>query len=450
MSNLRELLDSIKVQQAQQNESYVSYEKSTGKIYKITNRRPIDTEYEIVSVATEIVKPILEGTKSVSDFVVVYDFSLKQVVVKEINYEDHYNSAESFIHEFSRTINGGEGHFNLEKIYDGVSIDIFIKQDGYRKDQLVFFNNNVYRFLKDNELGEDLNFDNALLFVEDVKLSDISTRDHVISLEVTVPIYDGIHVDVWYKELDHVTGQHVYHNGNVYKIKKDQKKNTNFSKRNCELIVENVILYDDSNKDLKFQDPTTVGDKFLDNNKLYMIDINELVHNHTFGDIFFYSGNNLIEYNNDGFSVINLTTKDIYSIEKDFLKMHSSSRESNQLTNGDKLLIGKELYSFHSGKVHDLLIRQNNQLKRWELILDPATKKFITLAGYSKNDTVYFSVTEKYDPNILLKSITVSVEQMIRDTEIYLDFDDGWDPTEMELSIYTTKYFENYGYEIFK
>ena len=44
MSNLRELLDSIKVQQAQQNESYVSYEKSTGKIYKITNRRPIDTE----------------------------------------------------------------------------------------------------------------------------------------------------------------------------------------------------------------------------------------------------------------------------------------------------------------------------------------------------------------------------------------------------------------------
>jgi len=445
MSNLKELLNSIKIQQAKQNESYVSYEKATGKIYKITNRRPLDTEYEIAPVATEIVKPILEGTKSVSDFVVVYDFVLKQVVVKEINYEDHYNSASSFIHEFSRTSSSNEGHSSLEKIYDGVSIDIFIKQDRYKKDQLVFYNNNIYRFLKDNKENEDFDFDNVLLFVEDVKLSNLSTKDHTVSLEVSVPIYDGVHVDVWYNELEHVAGQHVYYNGNVYKIKKDQERNTSFNENNCELIVENVILYNDSNKELQFQDPTTIGDKFLDNNKLYMIDVNELVHKREFGDIFFYSGSNLIEYNN-GLSVINLTTKDIYSIEKNYLTIH----KSNELSNGDKVLVGKELYSFHIDKEYDLLIRQNNKLKRWELLLNPTTKKFIKLAGYSTNDTVYFSITEKYDPNILLKSITVSVEQLIQDDEIYLKFEDDWDPTDMEFSVYTTKYFENYGHEVIK
>lgn len=443
MSNLKELLNSIKIQQATQNESFVSYEKESGKIYKISNRRPLDTDYEVAPVSTDIVRPILEGTKSVNDFVVVYDFVSKQVVVKEVNYEDHYNSASSFIHEFSRTSPSNEGHSSVEKIYDGVSVNIFLKQDSYKKNELVLYENDVYRLLKDNIENEEFDPDSALKFVENVKLSNLSTKDHSISLEVTVPIFEGIHVDVWYDELEHVAGQHVYFNKNVYKLKEDQEKNTKFKESNCELIEENVILYNDSNKELKFEDPVNVGDKFLDNNNLYMIDVNELVHQREFGDIFFYSGSNLIEYTNDLLSVINLKTKEVYSLDQNYLTVY----DSKDLQNGQKLLIGKELYSFHINKEYDLLIRQNNKLKRWELLLNPNTKKFIKLAGYSTNDTVYFSVTEKYDPNILLKSIVVSVDKLINDDEVYLKFDD-WDPANIDFSIYTTKYFENYGHEV--
>jgi hypothetical protein len=444
MSNLKELLKSIKVQQAEQNESYVSYDKKDHKIYKITNRRPLETEYEVVAVSTDTVKPILEGSKSVSDFTVVYDFASKQVVVKELNYEDHYNSAGSFIHEFTRTSVSKDSHTNFDKIYDGAIIDIWIKQDSYQKNQLVYYQGNIYKLLETNKENEDFNFNCASLFVEDVKLTTASTTDHTVSLEVNKPIFEGVHVDVWYKELEHVTGQHVFYKGIIYKFIKDQKSNTNFKKENCKVILEDVILYNDENKILKFQDVTKIGEKFLDYNKLYMRDLHEIAHNREFGEIFFYSGNNLIEVKDDEISVINLTSSDIYSVDKDFLNIENVEN----LKNGSKVLIGKELYKYSIDKTFDLVIRQNNKLKRWEFMLNPYTKKFLKLSGYSTDDVVYFSVTEKYDPNILYKSITINVQELINNKECYVPFDNNWNPTDCETSVYTTKYFENYGHEV--
>lgn len=444
MSSLKELLTSIKIQQATQNESYVSYDKKDHKIYKITNRRPLETDYEVVAVSSDIVKPILEGSKSVSDYTVVYDFSSKQVVVKELNYEDHYNSAGSFIHEFTRTSVAKDSHSNFDKIYDGVSIDIWIKQDAYQKNQLVYYKGNIYKLLKINKENQDFNFNDAVLFVEDVKLTTASTTDHIVSLEINTSIFEGIHIDVWYKELDHITGQHVYYKGTVYKCLKDQKKNTNFNKENFEIILEDVKLYNDENKLLNFQDVTQIGDKFLDYNKLYMRDLHEIAHNREFGEVFFYSGNNLIEVKDNEISVINLTTSDIYSVDRDFLNIKSLEN----LKNGSKVLIGKELYRYEIDKTFDLVVRQNNKLKRWEFMLNPYTKKFLKLSGYSTDDVVYFSITEKYDPNILYKSITISVQELIDNKECYIPYDKEWNPADYETSLYTTKYFGNYGHEV--
>lgn len=444
MSNLKDLINSIKIQQAEQNESYVSYDKTDGKIYKITSKRPLESPYDVIAVPSEIVAPILEGTRSASDYTVLYDFAAKQIVVKELNYEDHYNSAHLFMHEFTRTSASRDGHANFEKIYEGISVDIWIKQDSYKEGQLVFYNNNIYKLLTNNNADEDFDINNASLFVEDVKLTNASTIDHVIALEVNVPIYDGIHVDVWYEELEHVSGQHVFYNNNVYKIKTDQKKNTKFKKSNCELVVENVILYNDENKILSFGEVTTIGDKFLDHNKLYMRDMHEILHEREFGETFFYSGNNLIEVKDGEISVINLATSDIYSVDKNFLRIDALEG----LRNGSKILIGKELYLFHIDREFDLVIKQNNKLKQWEFSLNPITKKFLKTAGFSTEDVVYFSITEKYDPNILYKSLSVPVQELINNEYVNIKFDEDINFSDVETSLYTTKYFENYGHEV--
>ena len=75
MSNLKDIIQNIKIQQTAQNENFVVYIKDTGKIEKITNRRPIDIleHIEVVVVPTSTIQPIFDGTKSVSEITVVYD-----------------------------------------------------------------------------------------------------------------------------------------------------------------------------------------------------------------------------------------------------------------------------------------------------------------------------------------------------------------------------------------
>ena len=83
--------------------------------------------------------------------------------------------------------------------------------------------------------------------------------------------FEGIHVDIWYEDLEHSAGQHVWHLNAVYKVKKDQKENTKFKKSNVKLIVDNVLLYKDKNMtdaNLVYAKELTVGDLFLYDNQI--------------------------------------------------------------------------------------------------------------------------------------------------------------------------------------
>jgi hypothetical protein len=83
--------------------------------------------------------------------------------------------------------------------------------------------------------------------------------------------YKGIHVDIWYDALPHLAGQHVWHLNTVYKIKKDQKKNTKFRKANVKLIAKDVLLYKDKNMtddNLEYATELAVGDMFLYDNQI--------------------------------------------------------------------------------------------------------------------------------------------------------------------------------------
>lgn len=445
MSNLKELIDSIKVQQASADFSFISYNKDSGAIIKIESRRPLESNHSILSVETDKVLPILEGKKSINDYIVIYDLSTKQIIFKEKYYEDNYNSASLFMHQFPKTKTNSNSHYVFDEIYEGVDINIWLKADSYPKGSFVFYNNNVYKLLQDNAQDEEFNFKNAVIFVENVKLTTTNTFDHSIVLERNLPIYEGIHIDVWYKELSHKAGQHIWHKGTVYRLKKDQKANTNFKKSNTEVIVKDVILFEDENNMLKFDDPKTKGDKFLSFNHLYIKDDYGINHNKTHGEVYFYSNNNVIVHNDDDvIQIVNTSTKEIFSLDEDKLNIN----KIDTVKNGEKILVGKKLYITHVDKEIDLLIVQNNSQKHWEVSINPTTKAFLRTSGYSTDDTAYFSITAKYDPNILYESLTIPIQDLISHEEVIIGFNDKLDYESLEPSLYTTKYFENYAHEV--
>jgi len=92
-------------------------------------------------------------------------------------------------------------------------------------------------------------------------------------LEGFSPQYVGMHIDVWYDEVLHLAGQHVWKNNNVYKVIKDQPANTKFITDNAELIVENVKMYRDENKALTIDDTVDVGDLILKYNNIFVFDL---------------------------------------------------------------------------------------------------------------------------------------------------------------------------------
>lgn len=307
MSSLAELIKEINTQISTVSESFVYYDKETGKIQKISNKK-VDCNLEVFKIETDLVKDIIIGKKRTDDFLVSYDLSEKRLTVKEITYESELNSIKHKLHE-------------IPKVKKSLQID-----------------------------------PNSSFF----------------------QIYDGIHVDVWYKELPYLAGQHVWFENTVYKFKNDQLVKSKFNFENTEIILENVKLFDDENKHLNFNINLANGDKLLNYNKLYLYQKNKV------------------------------------------------SNTTNEF---------------------DLIIRQDNLNRCWKVFLSEDTRKKLIISNYNLNDKIYFSVTQKYNPNVLYRFLEVNLKDLLYNS-IEHPFKYNWEIANKEVSIYTPKFFDSYIYEV--
>ena len=82
--------------------------------------------------------------------------------------------------------------------------------------------------------------------------------------------YEGVFVDVWYKNLSHIKGQHVYYNRCVYKVLETCLAGSEFDDSKYKLVVRNVKLLDDQNTRLEFH-RAQKDDTVLNMNKLYSV-----------------------------------------------------------------------------------------------------------------------------------------------------------------------------------
>lgn len=454
MSDLKSLIEDITKQISTVSYSFVYYEKDTGKIQKISNKE-IKSDFEVIKIETDLVKDIIHGKKRIDDFKVSYDLSEKRFTVKEITYESELSSIKNKLHEIntiystnsfdSKSLKKFKTHF--EKIYEGVDVFIWINNFDYEKNSIVWFDNNVYKIIEDMPAGKSFDFNKAELYIEDVFLLDTKSEIDTLNIFDYERIYEGIFVDVWYDELEHLSGQHVWKNNSVYKIINDQKSNTEFDIKNAELIVENVKLYDDENKTLSFNKNLNYKDKFLQNNQLFMC--TNIKDAHVKKTACSFSATNSVKFVCEDNVVSLLKYKDNDTELEPIQNLTSkiNLKSPDQLSFGEKCIIKSNLYI--KSKIdyeYDVKIVQDNYYKCWTIKLDKKTINTLKNT-YLGNDTLYFSITSKNDPNILYRIFKCSIKELL-DNTISFSFEYSWEFENEEVSVYTPKYFKKYIHEV--
>lgn len=132
--------------------------------------------------------------------------------------------------------------------------------------------------IEDYKIVYDTTFKQMFLTEITLNNSTINVNENLFKIPFTSQIedtfieqYKEIFVDIWYDELEHLKGQHVYYNTNVYRAKNYLPKNKKFNDEDFDLIVSNVKLLADRNILLSFESTENLmhGDLVLIFNKIY-------------------------------------------------------------------------------------------------------------------------------------------------------------------------------------
>ena len=96
----------------------------------------------------------------------------------------------------------------------------------------------------------------------------------------------------------------------------------------------------------------------------------------------------------------------------------------------------------------DIVIQQDTKNNVWNLQINPHTKKFLRMSMYNTKETICFSITSKYDPNILYRSLEFLIGELITEDVPTIPFKFAFESIPTDVSIYTAKYFDSYAHEI--
>lgn len=435
--------------------SYVYFSKEDGSIQKIANLK-FDSEFECIEVTHEEAAPIISGERSSSDFIIAYDPVLKQMALKELTYEEDLDSIVYKMYQlpvYKSSSRSSRRTLLFEQVYDGVKVYLWSPDQDYREGDVIWFNEKVYIVKEDLTKSAHLDFSKVEVYIDKVHLTSIENNKATEYTEENFQrIYDGVTVDVWYNELSHLAGQHVWKDKTVFRLKDDQPANTDFTIDNADIVETNVLLYEDENKFLSFEKAVQQGNKLLINNKLYLYTQEYKESNSA--TITFFLGENLPVVYDDASGEFARVVVNVFDNEQS-LTLKEVSIEANvldplELPSGSLILLGKDLYLIRTRDVYDADVNvvQNHIKGVWEVYLGKRTKKSLEAVPHFTVDNLFFSVTAKHDPNILQRTLLFSVSDLLKNRKQVFPFKYKWEYEKHDVSVYTSKYFSTYAYEI--
>lgn len=95
----------------------------------------------------------------------------------------------------------------------------------------------------------------------------------------------------------------------------------------------------------------------------------------------------------------------------------------------------------------DILLIQDIPNTCWKIQLGKNLRKNLKERGISLNHTLVFSITEKGDPNILYKTLSVHFSQVVGDNYYIIPFTMPFETLRIPVSAYTSKRFETYQFK---
>lgn len=124
MTDLSTLLSQLTRDVSQEEKHYVYYDKDTNKIEKITPVKDPSSIDDFFQINSDVVSPILLGTKKIDDYIVYYDFSLK---CRQIKLLKTYNNNNQTLIEVSDEMTSAD----LEMLISQKNIKFSLTKDLY-------------------------------------------------------------------------------------------------------------------------------------------------------------------------------------------------------------------------------------------------------------------------------------------------------------------------------
>lgn len=112
--------------------------------------------------------------------------------------------------------------------------------------------------------------------------------------------------------------------------------------------------------------------------------------------------------------------------------------------------INEDIYEIeqNTDQKPDLIITQDIKNKKWVFIVDDGLKTYLKSQKVAYNRVLNFSITRKNDPHDLYHLITIDFKKLIEQNSVEIPFKYQTEESNNNLSVYTTKRFENYLYEV--
>lgn len=95
----------------------------------------------------------------------------------------------------------------------------------------------------------------------------------------------------------------------------------------------------------------------------------------------------------------------------------------------------------------DILVEHNILETCWKIKIGSRLKKNLGENNIRLNQTLYFAVTKKHDPNILYKTLSVDFSQAFGDNYAVLPFTTDFERKDIPVSVFTARKFDTYQFK---
>lgn len=96
----------------------------------------------------------------------------------------------------------------------------------------------------------------------------------------------------------------------------------------------------------------------------------------------------------------------------------------------------------------DLTITQDVRNKKWIFTIDQGLQKYLKSQLSLSNKKIHFSITRKDDPHELYRLILIDFKDLVEQGFVEIEFIYQTEQSIDDLSVYTTKRFETYLFEV--